>query len=164
MSDGPAHASPPHPALSPASPSPAPSRRPGRPLAITGLGCVAATGVGLEAQLRALATGRSHLARSERGDLPLARRVPIGRVDALLPPLPSRTAALALLAGRQALADAGLDASARGELGVVVGTCTAGLPESERAYLGQGPAAIAPIYRWQQATASIAAQAPMVWP
>jgi len=147
VSDGPARASSPPPPLSP----PVPSRRPGRPLAITGLGCVGAPGLGLDAQLRALHTGRSHLSRSQRGDLPLAQRVPIGRVDALLPPLPSRTAALALLAGRQALADAGLDAGARGELGVVVGTCTAGLPESERAYLGQGPDATSPIYRWQQA-------------
>jgi len=135
----------------PPQPPDLPSRRPGRPLAITGLGCVGAPGCGLDAQLSALAAGRSHLARSSRGDLPLAQRIPIGRVDAALPPLPSRTAALALVAARQALEDAGLSESQRGELGVVVGTCTAGLPESERAYLCQGPEAVTPIYRWQQA-------------
>ena len=36
---------------------PAPPRPPGRPLAITGLGCVGAPGAGLAAQQRALACG-----------------------------------------------------------------------------------------------------------
>jgi 3-oxoacyl-(acyl-carrier-protein) synthase len=129
---------------------PAAASRPrSAPLAITGLGCIAAPGAGLDAQLRALEAGASGLATRDDPALPLAARLPIGRVTAPLPRLPSRTAALALAAARQALDQAGLDRGRRGEVAVVVGTCTGGMPESEAAFLAQGPAAISPCYRRQ---------------
>jgi 3-oxoacyl-(acyl-carrier-protein) synthase len=127
------------------------ARSPSPPLAITGVGCIGAPGRGVHAQRAALCEGRSGLSLSACGDLPLARRLPIGRVQDRLPPLPSRTAALAVAAAQEALANARVASDQRGELGVVVGTCTAGLPESERDYLGLGPDATSPTYRWQQA-------------
>jgi 3-oxoacyl-(acyl-carrier-protein) synthase len=128
------------------------ARRPaGKTLAITGIGCVGAPGVGVEAQLAALAEGRCGLSTVEQPGLPLAARVPIGRVSAALPLVPSRTAALAVAAAREALADAGIAPERRGEVGVVVGTCTAGLPESERDFLDLGPDTASPHYRRQQA-------------
>jgi 3-oxoacyl-(acyl-carrier-protein) synthase len=119
------------------------------PLAITGLGCIAAPGAGVDAQLQALAAGSSGLALQRGGDLPLAEFLPVGRVTAALPPLPGRTMALAVSAAREALDQAALPRSARGEVAVIVGTCTGGMPESERAFLSHGPEAIEPCYRRQ---------------
>ncbi len=122
-----------------------------RPLAITGMGCVGAPGIGLERQAMALEEARCGLTTSQQCGLPLAHRLPIGLVREQLPPIPGRTAALAVVAAREALEAANLPPSARGPLGVVVGTCTAGLPESERDYLELGPEATSPAYRRQQA-------------
>ncbi len=126
-----------------------PLRLPALPLAITGLGCIAAPGAGIEAQRQALERGASGLAALSDGTLPLAERLPVGRVRTPLPPLPGRTMALALAAAREALAHANLPPSARGEMAVIVGSCTGGMPESEHAFLSHGPAAIEPCYRRQ---------------
>lgn len=127
------------------------ARVPSRPVAITGIGCIGAPGAGVERQLAALASGMCGLRTASCPDLPLAERVPIGRVTTSLPHVPSRTAALAVAAAREALADAGMPPAARAGLGLVVGTCTAGLPESERDFLGLGPDVTSPNYRRQQA-------------
>ena len=84
------------------------NRRRPQPLAITGLGCIGAPGRGLDAQRAALAAGTCGLALAPDAGLPLATTVPVGRVTTALPPLPSRTAALALIATRDALTLAGL--------------------------------------------------------
>lgn len=124
-------------------------RRPAMPLAITGLGCIAAPGAGIETQRQALEAGSSGLALHRRSDLPLAERLPVARVSVPLPPLPGRTMALALSAAREALDQAALPRAQRGEVAVIVGSCTGGMPESERAFLGHGPASIEPCYRRQ---------------
>jgi len=121
----------------------------GAALAITGLGCIGAPGAGLAAQERALMTGACHLASADDARLPLARNLPIGRVIGSLPPLPSRTAALAVRAGAEALADAGLGRATRSEVAVVIGSCTAGLSESEGDFLADCQRAW-PSYRRQQ--------------
>ncbi len=124
-------------------------RRPGLALAITGLGCVGAPGLGLAAQRAALTAGTSGLRVRPGSQLPLAHQVPIGAVEARLPPLPSRTAALALAAAREALDQARLPSAERGEVAVVVGTCTGGMPESEAVFLRDGDQVVSPIYRRQ---------------
>lgn len=133
---------------------PAPAHRPfaaGTPVAVTGMGCIGAPGEQLEDQCRALTTGWCGLQASHLPGLPLAARLPVARVAAPLPPIPGRTAALALAAARAALSQARLEPHERGEVAVVVGTCTAGLPESEADYLSLGPEATSPAYRRQQA-------------
>ena len=119
-------------------------------LAITGLGCIGAPGSGLAAQAHALERGACHLARADDPRLPLARQLPIGRVADLLPPLPSRTAALAARAGAEALAEAGLGRAERGEVAVVIGSCTAGISESEHDFLERDQQHAWPSYRRQQ--------------
>jgi 3-oxoacyl-[acyl-carrier-protein] synthase II len=121
-----------------------------RPVAITGVGCVGAPGLGIERQLAALSAGHCGLAAEPVAGLPLTARVPVARVRAALPRLPSRTAALGVAAAREALSGAGLAPHQRGAIAVVVGTCTAGLPESECDYLALGPQAASPHYRRQQ--------------
>lgn len=118
------------------------------PVAITGLGCLGAPGAGLAAQRAALAAATCGLA-CETGPLPLAARLPVGRVRAALPPLPMRTAALAVVAGREALTQAGLAPGARGDLALSLGSCTAGIAESERDFLTRDPAHPWPSYRRQ---------------
>jgi 3-oxoacyl-(acyl-carrier-protein) synthase len=111
---------------------------PGRPLAIIGLGCVGAPGIGLAAQRAALASGATFLATFATPGLPLAARLPVGRVAGFTCGAHGRTAALALLAAQEALTAAGLDARARHDLGLIVGTCTAGLTESEVRHFAVG--------------------------
>ncbi len=120
------------------------------PLAITGLGCIGAPGAGVAAQLAALRVGRCGLKPLIAAHLPLAARLPVGRVEARLPPLPSRTAALALAAAREALDQSGLGPQQRGDVALVVGSSTGGMPESERAYLERSAATAWPEYRRQQ--------------
>lgn len=119
-------------------------------LAITGLGCIGAPGAGVAAQQRALAAGACHLAGADDPRLPLARQLPVGRVLDRLPRLPSRTSALAARAGAEALADAGLGRRTRGEVAVIVGSCTAGITESERDFLDGDRERAWPSYRRQQ--------------
>ncbi len=120
-----------------------------QPIAITGLAAMGAPGRGLDAQRAALATGQCGLRTCDDATLPLAATLPIGRVTAALPPSTGRTASLALAVGKDALAHAGLAPHARGNCAVIVGSCTAGLPESEASFL-HDPQAAAPAYRHQQ--------------
>ena len=141
-------------------PDPAPPVRPtGAALAITGLGCVGAPGRGLAAQRLALADGLCGLAPWPDGPLPIARGVAVGRVTAALPAVSGRTTALALAAGADALADAGLEPGRRGEVALVLGTCTGGMAESERAWLADGGAGAHASYRRQQPQCSTQALA-----
>jgi 3-oxoacyl-(acyl-carrier-protein) synthase len=120
------------------------------PLAILGVGVVAAPGRGVAAYRAALATGRDGLALAPGCGLPRAAVVPVGVVADPLPRVPGRTAALAVAAAEEALLDAGLARDDRGEVAVLVGTCTAGMTESEAAYLAD-PAVPAAAYRRHQA-------------
>jgi 3-oxoacyl-[acyl-carrier-protein] synthase II len=125
------------------------SRRPGQPLAITGMGCVSAAGVGLAAQQRALAQGTSHIAPRPDCAFPIARTAPVGLVTERLPALKSRTQALALAAAREAFQHSGLSRAQRHDFAVVVGSCTGGMPESEAVFLTHGQQAVSPIYKQQ---------------
>jgi len=117
------------------------------PIPITGIGCVGAPGSGIPAQLAALEAGRRHLVRGPRAGFPLAAGMHLGWVDAALPSLP-RTAALAAVAAEEAVGD--LPRAARRDTGVVVGSATAGMPESEAIYLERGDGIVDDAYRLQQ--------------
>lgn len=114
---------------------------------ITGLGSVCAHGVGVDALHAALRTGRSGLTTFADPRLPLAERLPLGRVTARLPHY-ARTSALALCAAREALAGAHLPDAA-----VLVGTTTGGMCASEVAYL-RDPTCIDRAYAAQPAHAT----------
>jgi 3-oxoacyl-(acyl-carrier-protein) synthase len=103
--------------------------------------------MGVVAQRQALESGSCGLRAAPASSLPLARTVPVGYVDVHLPPLPSRTSALALLAAREAVAE--LPQDLRHEVAVVVGTCTGGMPESEAVFLRDGAEVTSPVYRRQ---------------
>ena len=124
-------------------------RKPGLALAITGLGCVGAPGRGLAAQRAALAAGSCGLRLMPQSSLPLARSVPVGAVNIALPPLPSRSSALALAAAQDAVRAAKLSPEQCGDIAVVVGTCTGGMPESEAVFLRDGEHVVSPMYRRQ---------------
>ncbi len=128
---------------------PASIRAPGLALAITGLGCIGAPGRGIEAQRTALTSGSCGLRIAGDARLPLTQHVPAGVVDLRLPPLPSRTAALAYVAAQDAMRSANLAPGKRSEVAVVVGTCTGGMPESEAVFLRDGDQVISDIYRRQ---------------
>lgn len=119
------------------------------PLAITGIGCLAAPGGEVAAIRAALAQGSDGLRVHPGCGIPIAEMVPTGRFTGHLPPVPGRTAALAVAAAREALRDA--RATDFGGMGVVVGTCTAGMPESEADFFQLGRDADPPAYRRQQA-------------
>ena len=120
-----------------------------RPLAITGLGCIAAPGRGLAAQRAALAAGACGLERRRDPRLPLAATLPTGSVTTALDPTRGRTLALALVAAEDALRDAGLERP-RTTVGISLGTCTGGIRESEVAYLA-APTTSHEVYRHQEA-------------
>jgi 3-oxoacyl-(acyl-carrier-protein) synthase len=124
-------------------------RRPGLPLAITGMGCASAAGCGLAAQQHALERGASFIAPRPDSAFPIARTVPVGVVTDHLPPLTSRTQALALAAAREAFQQSQLTATQRHDFAVVVGSCTGGMPESEAFFLTHGTQAVSPIYKQQ---------------
>lgn len=134
--------------MSPVTPRPT-RRRASAPMAITGLGCIGAPGMGIEAQRAALGAGLNGLALHQIATLPLAGQVPVARVTVALPPLPGRTMALAWCAAREALENAGLRAELRRDVAVIVGSCTGGMPESEQAFLSHGPQSIETCYRRQ---------------
>lgn len=120
----------------------------GRALAITGLGCISAIGAGLAAQRRALTHGTCGLRTLRDAHLPLAERLPVGRVGGGFVHFPSRTTGLAVAAGREALA--ALPRANRAACAVVVGTSVAGLSESERDFLTGDRVSSFPSYRRQQ--------------
>ena len=124
-------------------------REPGLALAITGIGCIGAPGRGVDAQRAALSAGTCGLRVVADARLPLTQRVPTGVVDLRLPPLPSRTTALAFAAAQDAMRSANLAPADRGEVAVVVGTCTGGMPESEAVFLRDGDQVVSDVYRRQ---------------
>lgn len=97
------------------------------------MGSVCAHGAGIPVLHHALAEGRSGLSTFTAESLPLAARLPVGRVTVPLPPY-ARTTALALVAAREALAGARLRDAA-----LLVGTTTGGMLASEAAYLAHPP-------------------------
>jgi len=103
-----------------------------RPLAITGIGAVTGCGADPAALLGALAHGQPRLARAPDHRYPLLHAHPAAVVTSPLPAAPTRSTALALAAAHQAVEQAGAEA---GTLGIALGTCTGGMPESEAAYL-----------------------------
>lgn len=127
------------------------------PIAITGLGCIAAPGSGMAAQCAALQIGACALHRVNDADLPLAMQFPVARVGEPLPAGYGRTTALGIVAAREALH--GLPPTLRRNLGIIVGTCTGGMRESEAVYLHDGPAegshAKTPLIYRQQPAASV---------
>lgn len=115
---------------------------------ITGLGAVCAHGAGTAAFEGAVWAGSYGLAAVPDADLPLAARLPVGRVTIPLPRLGGRTTSLALLAAREALGGARLP-----EAAVLVGTTTGGMRASEAAYLAD-PEVPASAYAAQPAHAT----------
>ena len=97
---------------------------------ITGVGSVCAHGHGVPALHAALRGGHSGLTTCSDPALPLAARLPAGRVSVTSLPRYARTTALAYCAAREALAGARLP-----EAAVLVGTTTGGMRTSEAAYL-----------------------------
>jgi 3-oxoacyl-(acyl-carrier-protein) synthase len=104
-----------------------------RGVAITGMGILSGLGCGLEPHLEALRAGRSGLGPLTLFSLPGMPPSPVGEVhEAALEGLPgSRSAALALLAARQAVGEARLE----GPGVLAIGTTTGGILESEQHYL-----------------------------
>ena len=119
-----------------------------RAVAISGLGIAAAPGIGIDAQLSALHQGSCGLAPRSDPRLPLASELALGHVDGALTAHRARTTSLALSAAEEALAQ--LAPHHRAELGVIVGTSTGGMPESEAAYFSD-PTTPHAAYRDQQA-------------
>jgi 3-oxoacyl-(acyl-carrier-protein) synthase len=112
------------------------------PVVITGMGIVSAAGRGTEVTLQALREGRSGLGRLRRfaarrnGHLPVAEARDAAAPDGA-PIGGPRTLALATDALRQALQAAQLDPADCRDAGLVLGTCVAGMPETEAALLDE---------------------------
>ena len=108
------------------------------PIYITGMGIISALGTGCDATLRAL--------RSDRSGIGPMRHLPVGEValtdrqmaDALgiAPATPfTRSALMGLMAAREALAGAGIDAAAQIPIAFVSGSTVGGMERSEAYYL-----------------------------
>ena len=118
-------------------------------LAITGYGLMSAVGSTHDAHRHSLQTSRCHLHCFDDPCLPLAQQLPVGRVTSPLETAPTRSTALGLAAVQQALKHADIhDPQA---LGLIVGSCTGGMSESESVFLEYGPDALSSHYRWQPA-------------
>lgn len=104
------------------------SGRPG--ILITGIGIVSAAGTSLEENARALREGTPGLGSLSRFSSPRCGHFPVAEVSTAGDERTPRTRRLAQLALSQALADAGLDAPPP-DAGLVLGTSTAGLAETE---------------------------------
>jgi len=134
-------------------------------VAITGVGILGAPGVGVAATLDHLWAGRSGLGPLELFPSPRHSHLPVGEVRDLLPgDEGSRTGRLARLALAEALESAGLDPLPP-ELGaraaLCLGTCTGGMPETERAVAtllagGDPPAVVWGRHECGAATAALA--------
>ncbi len=99
-------------------------------VAITGLGLVSAVGRGLDATEAALRTGRSGLGRLTLFASPRQGQHPVAQVAGVGPG--PRNLALGRMALADALEHAGL-VHAPERIGLVVGTCGGGMPETETA-------------------------------
>ena len=107
------------------------------PIAITGLGALSSVGAA-SALTRALIAGQDGLTRPALARLPLSDRLPVGVVSAPLAAGRPRTVGLALAAAHEALADAAWSQTT--DLGLILGSCTGGMPEGESAYFAGRPA------------------------
>lgn len=115
------------------------------PIYITGMGIISALGTGCDATLRALRSDRSGIGPMRH--LPsIHRHLPVGEValtdrqmaDALgiAPAMPfTRSALMGLMAAREALAGAGIDAAAQIPIAFVSGSTVGGMERSEAYYL-----------------------------
>ena len=115
------------------------------PIYITGMGIISALGTGCDATLRALRSDRSGIGPMRH--LPsIHRHLPVGEValtdrqmaDALgiAPATPfTRSALMGLMAAREALAGAGIDAAAQIPIAFVSGSTVGGMERSEAYYL-----------------------------
>lgn len=107
---------------------------------MTGLGIRTAIGGTVDEVWSALASNDSGLTRLELFDSPRYGQIPVGEIKADPADMSglaegSRTDHLAACAGRAAFADAGLDTletDQRRDVGVVLGTCTGGMKDTER--------------------------------
>src|SRR5690242_1206577 len=127
-----------------------------RRVAVTGVGVVSAIGSGVAAFWQGALAGRSAVRRVTRFDAAPFRSRVAAEVDQSLPEPPvsrrarrlDRYSRLALAAGQQALADAGLDElpdHLRDEAGVYVGSALGGVAHAEaqhRAFLADGARAV----------------------
>jgi 3-oxoacyl-(acyl-carrier-protein) synthase len=106
------------------------------PVVVTGMGIVSAAGRGLDATTSALRDGRSGLGTLTLFDSPRCGHFPVAEVESTeldRSGQEPRTLALGREALDQALQQAGLDSATRDGAGLSVGTCVAGMPETERA-------------------------------
>lgn len=109
-------------------------------VAVTGLGIISAVGGDVDDVWSALASNSGGLGRLTIFESPRHGHIPVGQVAADPAELSglaggSRTDHLAACAGRAAFVDAGLDAlepDRRSEVGVVLGTCTGGMRDTEQ--------------------------------
>ena len=126
---------------------------------VTGLGALTPVGLDALSTWEALVGGRSGIGPITQFDASgLATRIAgevsgFDAVEALGAKRAHRTARfsqLAIVAAREAVADAGLDvAAAADRVGVAIGSAVAGTPETERnvrALVGEGPRAVSPFY------------------
>ena len=108
------------------------------PIYITGMGIISALGTGCDATLRAL--------RSDRSGIGPMRHLPVGEVAltdrqmadvlGIAPATPfTRSALMGLMAAREALAGAGIDAAAQIPIAFVSGSTVGGMERSEAYYL-----------------------------
>jgi 3-oxoacyl-[acyl-carrier-protein] synthase II len=126
---------------------------------VTGLGALTPVGLDAPSTWKALVAGQSGIGPITQFDASgLATRIAgevtgFDPVEALGPKRTHRSARfsqLAIVAAREAVADAGLDVSAvSNRVGVSIGSAVAGTPETERAMMAlfkEGPRAVSPFY------------------
>jgi 3-oxoacyl-[acyl-carrier-protein] synthase II len=124
-------------------------RQPDARVAITGIGVVSPFGVGRDVYWRSIAAGRSGTRAIDRFDASdfhcrVAAPVPDDEVAAAMEASPlanpsdgrrsARVSQIAVLAAREAMADAGWSGSAPDDLGVIVGSGAGGIDVAERQY------------------------------
>ncbi len=124
-------------------------------IVVTGMGIVSAAGVGQAATSAALRSNRSGLGKLRRFESPRCGDLPVAEVDPQTAPGQAGTPRglqLAELAVREALAERGMRAALppSPRLGLSVGTCVGGMPETERALVDQGLSPTANPTLWGQ--------------
>jgi 3-oxoacyl-[acyl-carrier-protein] synthase II len=126
---------------------------------VTGLGALTPVGLDAPSTWRALVAGQSGIGPITQFDASgLATRIagevtgfdPVEMLGAKRAHRSARFSQLAIVAAREAVADAGLDIEAESDrIGVAIGSAVAGTPETEknvRALVAEGPRAVSPFY------------------
>src|ERR1700733_144826 len=126
---------------------------------VTGLGALTPVGLDAPSTWKALVAGQSGIGPITHFDASgLAKRIagevtgydPVEALGAKRAHRSARFSQLAIVAAREAVADAGLDvAAAADRVGVAIGSAVAGTPETERnvrALIEDGPRAVSPFY------------------